>query len=108
NARAGQAFLPQQGNGLVEFAACVFEIGSRAAHLGDEALEHVCDGVACPGIRHRDPNTVDMRQSEGTWSALMVMSITGQDGQYLARAQSNADVDHPDEAVRKGRLAQGQ
>ena len=38
----------------------------------------------------------------------MVMGIKGQDGQDLARAQANADVDHPDQAVGKGRLAQGQ
>jgi hypothetical protein len=36
------------------------------------------------------------------------MGITGQDGQQLACAQANTDVEHPDEAVRKGRLTQGQ
>ena len=38
----------------------------------------------------------------------MVLGIDGQNGQYLARAQANTDVDHPDEAIGEGRLAQGQ
>ena len=49
-----------------------------------------------------------MLQREGTWRELMVMGITGQDGQHLARAQANTDVEHPDQAIGKGRLAQGQ
>ena len=71
-------------------------------------LEQLGNGFARPGIRHADPNTVDMLQREGAWSELMVLGITGQDGQYLARAQANTDVDHPDQAIGKGRLAQGQ
>ena len=39
---------------------------------------------------------------------LVGMGITGQDGQKLACAQANTDVDHPEKAVGKGRLAQGQ
>jgi hypothetical protein len=38
----------------------------------------------------------------------MVMGITGQDRQPLPRAQANTEVEHPDEAVGKGRRAQGQ
>jgi hypothetical protein len=49
-----------------------------------------------------------MRQSENPWSEVMVVGIKGQDGQYFARAQANAEVEHPDQAVRRGRLAQAQ
>jgi hypothetical protein len=38
----------------------------------------------------------------------MVMGITGQDGPHLAWAQAHTASDHPHEAVRKGRLSQGQ
>ena len=48
-----------------------------STQIFQELLEHVRDGFTRPGIRHADPNTVDMLQSEGTWSALMVMGITG-------------------------------
>jgi hypothetical protein len=61
----------------VEVAATVFEVGGRAAHLGDETTEQLGNRVACPGIRHRDPNTVDTVQREGTWREVMVMGITG-------------------------------
>jgi hypothetical protein len=43
----------------VEIAASVFEIGGRATHLGDEAVEQVGHRVARPGIRSRDAETVD-------------------------------------------------
>jgi hypothetical protein len=102
---AAQSVVLQSVSGLVERAAGVCEGGRRAAHLGDEAREHISDGVTGPGIRHRDSKTADMRQSEGPWSALMVMGLTGQDGQYLARAQATTAVAHPDEAVGTGRLA---
>lgn len=49
-----------------------------------------------------------MLQREGTGGVLMVMGITGQDGHHLACAQANTDVEHPDEAVCKGCLSQGQ
>src|SRR2546428_3491227 len=107
-ARAAQSLLPQYGHGLLEFAAPVFEVGRWAAYLGDEALEQLGNGFAGPGGGHADPNTVDTVEREGTWSALVVMGITGQDGQNLACAQANTDVDHPDKAVGKGRRAQGQ
>ena len=99
---------PSKVNGLLQLTATVFEVGSWAAHLGDEALEQLGNRFAGPGIGHADPNTVDMLQREGAGRELMVMGITGQNGQYLARAQANTDVDHPDEAIGKGRLAQGQ
>ena len=38
----------------------------------------------------------------------MVMGIPGQDGQHFTRAQANADIDHPDEAIGKGGLAEGE
>ena len=36
--RAAQSLLPQEVNGLLQLATPVFEVGSWAAHLGDEAL----------------------------------------------------------------------
>jgi hypothetical protein len=39
---------------------------------------------------------------------MMGMGIDGQNDSYLARAQANAAIDHPDQAVAEGRLAQGQ
>jgi hypothetical protein len=48
-----------------------------------------------------------MFQREGTGSELMVMGVKGQDGQQLAGAQTNTDINHPNEAVTKGSLAQG-
>jgi len=38
----------------------------------------------------------------------MVMGINGQHGENLARAQANADIDHPNQTVAKGRLAHRQ
>ncbi len=38
----------------------------------------------------------------------MVMGVYGQNGQNLARTQANTDIDQPDQAVRKGSLAQRQ
>src|SRR5713101_4676130 len=105
--RAGEALLPQYGDRFVQIAATVFEVGSWSAHLGDKAAEPLGNRVARPGVGHGDPNTVDAVEREGLWSELMVMGITGQDGHNLARAQANTDVDHPDEAVTKGSLAQG-
>jgi hypothetical protein len=104
-ARARQPVLIQDGDRFVQLAATLFEVGTWAAQLGDEALEHRRDGGARPRIRHRDPKTVDMRQREGTGAVLMVMGILGQDGQHLACAQVKTEGEHPDEAVRKGRLA---
>ena len=106
--RAAQPFLIQHVHSLLALAAPVFEVGSGAAHLGDEALEHLGNRVARPGGGHADPNTVDTLQSEGTWSELVVLGVTGQDGQYLACAQANTDVDHPDETIAKRCLAKGQ
>src|SRR5712692_12114461 len=37
---------------------------------------------------------------------MMVMDINGQDGQDFTHAQANTAIDHPDEAVGKGGLAQ--
>ena len=54
------------GNGFMQIAATVFEVGRWATHLRDEAVEHLGNGVARPGIGHADPDTVDMFQSEGT------------------------------------------
>lgn len=37
-----------------------------------------------------------------------MMGVQGQHGEYLARAQADADIDHPDQAIRKGGRVQGQ
>ena len=92
----------------MQVAATVFEVGGRAAHHGDEAAEQLGNRVARPGISHGDPNTVDTVQRESTGSAVMVMGVNSQDGQNLARAQANTEIDQPDEAVTKGCLRQGQ
>ena len=106
--RAAQSLLPQEVNGLLQLTTPVFEVGSWAAHLGDEALEQLSNCFAAPRGGHADPNAVDTLQREGAWRALVVLGITGQNGQHLAWAHGNTDVEHPDEAVGKGRLAQGQ
>src|SRR5713101_3453435 len=77
--RAGQPMLTQYGHSLVEIAAPVFAVGGRAAHLGDETTEQLGNRVACPGIRHRAPNTVDTVQREGPWREVMGMGLTGQE-----------------------------
>src|SRR6516165_10170191 len=38
----------------------------------------------------------------------MVMGIESENGYNLARAQANTEIDHPDQAVAEGGLAQGQ
>ncbi len=106
--RAGQPMLTQYGHSLVEIAAPVFAVGGRAAHLGDETTEQLGNRVACPGIRHRAPNTVDTVQREGPWREVMGMGLTGQDGQHLARTQAHTEVEPPEQAVGTGCLAQGE
>jgi hypothetical protein len=107
DARACQAFFFQQIDGFVQLTAAVFEVGGGAAHLSDEALEHLGNRVARPGVGHTDPDAVDVMQREGVWSELMVMGIHSQNGSYFTCAQAYTDIDHPDEAVGKGSLAQG-
>src|SRR5919201_5140909 len=82
--RATQSLLAQQVNSLVELTAPVFEVGCWAAHLGDEALEQLGNGVAAPGGGHADPNTVDAVEREGPWGELVMLGLAGQDGQHLA------------------------
>src|SRR5262249_20319861 len=86
DARASQPVLIQYGDGFVQIASTVFEVGGRAAHLGDETVEPLGNRVARPGIRHADPKAVDMLQREGPWSELMMTGLKGQDRQHLARA----------------------
>ena len=90
----------------MEITAPVFEVGGGAAHLRDEALEDLSNRFARPGVCHTDPNTVGPQQREGAGSEVMVMGINSQDGQDFTRAQANTAIDHPDEAVGKGGLAQ--
>src|SRR5712691_5087240 len=86
----------------------VFEVGGRATHLGDEAVEQGGNRVARPGLRYRDADTVDPVQREGARYELMVMGVSGQHSQNLACAQANTDIDQPDQAVAQGGLAQRQ
>src|SRR5712691_6450215 len=90
----------------MQLAAAVFEVGGRAAHHRYEAPEQLSNRVARPGGGYRYPYTADTVDRESTGSALMVMGVTGQHGQNLSGTQANADIDHPDEAVTKGGLAQ--
>lgn len=90
------------------FTATVLEVGGWTAHLSDEALEDLGNRFARPGVCHTDPDTVDMVEREGTGREVMVMGIEGQNGQQFPRAQANTDIEPPDEAVGKGRLAQGE
>jgi hypothetical protein len=107
DARAGQCSFTQQGDVVVPVAATVFAGGGRRAHHGEEAAEQCGNRVARPGIRHAAPTTVDTLQTQRPWSELMVMGLNGQDGHNLARAQANAALDHPEEAVAQGGLEQG-
>ena len=108
DARASQALFGQQVDGFVQVAATVFEGGRWAAQLGDEPLEERDNRVARPGSGHRDPQAVHVRPRGGAGEEMMGMGIDGQNDSYLARAQANAAIDHPDQAVAEGRLAQGQ
>ncbi len=64
DARAAQSLLTQQGDGFMQVTAAVFEVGGRAAYLGDEASEQRGNGFARPGIRHRYPDAVGVVESE--------------------------------------------
>ena len=77
----------------MEIAATVFKVGGWASHDSDEAAEHLGNRFTRPGLRHADPNTVDLFQGEGAWSELVVMGIKGQDSQHLAGAQANTAVE---------------
>ena len=61
-----QPLFRQQVGGFLQIAATVFEVGRRSAHLRDEPLEHVGNRFARPGIGHRDPDAVDVRQRGGS------------------------------------------
>ena len=106
--RALPALCLQQGNGFLQLTAPVFAGGSWATHLRDEAREHRGNRVARPGRCPTDPDAVDTLEREGPWSALMVLRITGPDGHPCTRAQANAAIDPPEEAMGKGGLAEGE
>ncbi len=106
-ARAAQALFGQQVDGFVQVAATVFEVGRGAAHLRDAPLEECGNRLAGPGIAPRDPNAVHARHRGGSVAERMGMGIEGHDDSYLARAQANTEIDHPDQAVAEGRLVQG-
>ena len=84
DAWAGQFLLIEDGHGFLEIAASVFEVGGRATHPGDEAVEQLGNRFSRPGIRHRDADTVDPVQRDGARHELMVMGVYGQNGQNLA------------------------
>jgi hypothetical protein len=106
-ARAAQTVVLEQGGRFLESAAAVFEGGSGATHLGHEAFEPLGKRCSRPGISHRHAHTVDMAQSGSTTDEPMMMGLPGQHGEHLARAQPDAAIDQPDEAVGKGGLLQG-
>jgi len=106
-ARAGQAFLFQEGDGFAQITAPVFAGGGRAAQLGDEAAEQVGNRCTCPGIGDGDPQTVDPVESKSPGRQGMVLGVNGQDGQPLAPTQTNAAIHHPDEAMTEGGRVQG-
>ncbi len=108
DAGAAQPSCLQHVGGFVQLTATVFEIGRRSAHLRDETIEHVGNRFARPGLTHGDPDTVDVFQSGRSPQELMVMGVDGQNGSNLARAQANADIDHPDQAVAEGGVGKRQ
>jgi hypothetical protein len=107
DARAGQAFLLQEGDGFAQIPAPVFAVGGRAAQLGDEAAEQVGNRFTCLGIGYGDSQTVDPVESKSPGRQGMVLGVNGQDGQHLAHTQTNADIHHPDEARTAGGRVQG-
>lgn len=74
-ARAGQTLFGQLVDSFMQLTAAVFEVRRGSAHLRDEPLEHLGNGVARPGISHRDREAVGMGQRECCLKALMVMGI---------------------------------
>ncbi len=106
--RALQALFLQPGNGFLPRTATVFAVGSWATHRRHEALEHLGNRGARPGRCSTAPDAVDTLEREGPGSALMVMGLTGQDGPHVPRAQAHAASEHPDEAMGKGGLAEGE
>src|SRR5712691_13035680 len=107
-ARTAQPVVLKQGGRFMEIATAVFEVGSRATHLGDESFEHLGNRFPRPGIAHRYAHTVDMAQSGSPLNELMMMGIQGQHSANLARAQADADSDHPEQALGQGGRLQGQ
>jgi len=91
----------------VQIAAAVFEVGGRAAQHGNEAAQQV--GNRFRPSRHAPPIPQDSGHvpERGPRSELMGMGVKGQDGQQLAGAQTNTAINHPNEAVTQGSLAQG-
>ena len=90
-----------------ELAAAVFEVGRGAARHRDDALKQVCQAVAGPGGRHRDGDTAYVFKTRGATGQLVVVGIKGQHTEQLARAECEAGVNHPDQAVGKGNQVPG-
>ena len=78
DARAGESLFIEQGDGFMQLAASVFEVGRRAAHPGDQTPEYRGNRVTRPGIRHRYPHAAGGLQRRGAGGAVMVMGIDGQ------------------------------
>ena len=62
-ARTAQPVVLKQGGRFLAIATAVFEVGSRATHLGDESFEPLGNRFPRPGIAHRYAHTVAMAQS---------------------------------------------
>ena len=104
---AAQPALAQHVGGFFELAAAVFEVGRGAARHRDDALKQVCQAVAGPGGRHRDGDTAYVLKTRGATGQLVVVGIKGQHTEQLARAECEAGVNHPDQAVGKGNQVPG-
>ncbi len=97
----------QHVDGFVQLAAPVFAVRRWTAHHGHEAREQVREGVACPGGGHRHRQTPHLPQAGGSLGALRVMGVARQDGHDRPAAQGDTDIEQPDQAMGKRRLAQG-
>jgi hypothetical protein len=107
NGGARQSLLIQEADGVVSIASPVFEGGRWAAHDGKEASQQLGDGCTRPGRGHRHRARPHLLEAGSPWRALMVTGLKGEDGQHRARAQSDTDINQPEHAVGKRRLAQG-
>ena len=107
NGGTRQSLRIQHVDGFVQLAARIFEVRCWTAHNGNEALEQVREGVARPGHGHRHRETPHLPQAGGSLGEAMVLGVERQDGHDLPATQGDAEIDQPDEAIGKRRLAQG-
>ena len=79
-----QAPLAQHIGGLGSFGAPIFEKGYGSTERAHELLQHVGDCVACPRLGDRDGQRMDVAKSRGSRVQMVMASVEGQNGQYLA------------------------